>query len=75
MTKEWWLVGMVVMFHGILDTTALTLSHEHIVAAELLFIVVAAINWYVWRVRSKELAERPDDPTRGVAGPEVAPVE
>lgn len=57
MTKEWWIIAMVVMLHSISDGMGLTLAHEHILAAELLFIVIAAINWYIWRTRSRKLAE------------------
>ena len=55
--KNYGLIGLVVILHTIIDGLGPLLAAYNIVLAELLFIVVAAIVWYIWRIRSRKVAE------------------
>jgi hypothetical protein len=55
--KKYGLIGLVVILHTIIDGLGPFLAGYNVVLAELLFIVVAAIVWYIWRIRSKKVAE------------------
>jgi hypothetical protein len=55
--KKYGLIGLVVILHTLMDGLGPLLAGYNLVLAECLFIVVAAITWYIWRIRSKKVAE------------------
>jgi hypothetical protein len=55
--KKYGLIGLVVILHTIMDGLGPLLAAYNLLLAELLFIVGAAIVWYIWRIRSKKGAE------------------
>jgi len=54
--RKFGLIGLVVILHTLMDGLGPTLGPYNIVLAELLFIAVTALAWYVWRIRSKRVA-------------------
>jgi hypothetical protein len=54
--KKYGLIGLIVILHTIMDGLGPPLAAYNVLLAELLFIAVAALTWYLWRIRSKKVA-------------------